>query len=43
MSKDFQFLIDRLLSRGLDARYYQMGLDGEIMVVGAARTCIARL
>jgi hypothetical protein len=37
MSKDFQFLIDRLLSRGLDARYYQMGLDGEIMVVELER------
>jgi hypothetical protein len=37
LSKDFQLLIERLLSRGLDARYYQTGLDGEIMVVELER------
>jgi hypothetical protein len=31
MSQDFQSLIDRLLKRGLEACFYPMGLDGEIM------------
>jgi hypothetical protein len=35
--QDFQCLIDRLLSRGLDARFVQMGLDGAIRVLELER------